>query len=277
MSARPKLPDFARPPLVEVALSAQFEKIEGFRTLHVGLLWTQFRERFPKFEEHPPINPVIEQFGVPASPRGAVNFGLLTSPPLPRCWFLNLAGTELVQVQEDRFVRNWRKKGEGGYPRYKTIRRSFEEDFGTFAGFLREQSLGELKPNQCEVTYVDHVIAGEGWERHGQVEEVITLWAKRKADAFPPEPEEVRFAVSYVIPDNHGNPLGRLHVELQPVFLRMDDKPILVLNFVARGKPKSPGIEGVLSFFDIGHEWIFRAFVSMTSSSMQEIWGRRDG
>ena len=97
-------------------------------------------------------------------------------------------------------ARNWRKVGEGDqYPRYERIRESFEEDFSTFAAFLRRQDLGELKLNQCEVTYVDHVVAGEGWERHGQVDEVATLWAKRQADGFLPEPENVRFAVRYVI------------------------------------------------------------------------------
>jgi uncharacterized protein (TIGR04255 family) len=278
MSGRTTLPDFARPPLVEVALSVQFNTLEGLRTPHLGLLWTDFRDRFPKFEEHPPIPPMTEKFGLRPAPAPSFSVDLMNVPPLPRCWFLNEAGTELIQVQQDRFIRNWRKVGTGDeYPRYERIRKSFEEDFSRFVAFVRREKLGEMKPNQCEVTYVDHVIGGEGWARHGQIDEVVTLWAKRKADAFPPEPEDVRFAVRYLIPSSEGEPLGRLHFELQPGILKAENRPIFVLNFTARGRPETEDIDGVLKFFDLGRDWAGRAFVAVTSERMHEAWGRRDG
>ena len=278
MSAPLDLLDFARPPLVEVALSVQFEPLLKFRMPYVGQLWTVFRERFPEFQEHPPLPQVTERFGVRHAflQEGTFQFGF-GMPPLHRCWFLNKEGTELVQVQQDRFARNWRKVGEGDeYPRYERIRKSFEQDFGDFAAFLSRQGLGEPVPNQCEVTYVDHLVAGEGWQRHGEVDEVVTLWAKRQAGDFLPEPEEIRFGVKYVIPDRDGKPFGRLYVDLQPAFRKEDEKPMFVLNFVARGKPDSADTPGVLRFFDTGREWIVRAFASVTSSKMQRIWGRRD-
>ena len=59
------LPDFAKPPLAEVALSVQFEPLEKMRTPQIGLLWNDFRQRFPDTEEHPPLDSVIERFGIP--------------------------------------------------------------------------------------------------------------------------------------------------------------------------------------------------------------------
>ena len=53
------LPDFENPPLVEVALSVQFEPIEQMRTPQIGLLWTEFRHRFPVTQEHPPVDPEL--------------------------------------------------------------------------------------------------------------------------------------------------------------------------------------------------------------------------
>lgn len=91
-------PSYENPPVVEVALSVQFEPIKALRTPQLGLLWQEFRDRFPVIEEHPPLEPVIERFGgLPRASRGTVQFQMLDTPPVPRCWFLNNEGTELIQ------------------------------------------------------------------------------------------------------------------------------------------------------------------------------------
>jgi len=112
------LPDFENPPLVEVALSVQFEPIEQMRTPQIGFLWAEFRDRFPVTQEHPPVDPVIERFGIARTGAPEVRLQMLESPPLPRVWFVNPTGTELIQVQNDRFIHNWRKVDDGDkYPR----------------------------------------------------------------------------------------------------------------------------------------------------------------
>jgi uncharacterized protein (TIGR04255 family) len=167
-SARPPLPDFAAPPVTEVVISVQFDPLTALRTPHLGLLWQDFRDRFPKTEEHPPLPPVIEKFGLLGPPQIGVRFE--TSLPVPLCWFLNEAGTKLIQVQQDRFVHNWRKIGQSDeYPRYEHIRKTFEVELGIFCQFLAREQLGELVPNQCEVTYVNQISSGKGWEKHGQL------------------------------------------------------------------------------------------------------------
>ncbi len=274
-NSRPNLPDFTDPPVIEVALSVQFDPLAALRTPQIGLLWVEFRDRFPRMEEHPPRNPVIERFGVQRPPKASVQ--LETKLPVPRCWFLNETGTELIQVQQDRFVHNWRKVGDGDeYPRYEHVRRTFSTELDAFRKFLTREHLGELAPNQCEVTYVNHIVSGEGWQRHGQLGEVVTVWASRYSDAFLSELEDVNFAVRYIIPDSGGNPLGRLHVRVDSAYRTSDNKPIFVMKLTARGRPDGEGIEGVFSFLDLGREWIVRGFTSVTSPQMHEIWGRRD-
>ena len=50
--------------------------------------------------------------------------------PAPRFWFVNESGNELVQVQRDRFIRNWRKtEGQPGYPSYDNLREAFADDW----------------------------------------------------------------------------------------------------------------------------------------------------
>ncbi len=123
------LPDFSNPPVIEVALSVQFEPIAALRTPQIGLLWEEFRPRFQKTEEYPPLNAVIEKFGLPEAHKSDIQVQMLPSPPVPRVWFLNETGTELVQVQQDRFVHNWRKVGTGDvYPRYERVREVFRNE-----------------------------------------------------------------------------------------------------------------------------------------------------
>jgi uncharacterized protein (TIGR04255 family) len=274
-NVQPPLPDFADPPVTEVALSVQFDPLTALRTPHLGLLWRRFRDRFRKTEEHLPLPPVIEKFGLLGPAKLGVRFEAI--PSVPRCWFLNETGTELMQVQQDRFIHNWRKIGQGDeYPRYEHIREMFKAELGTFCQFLAHEQLGDLVPNQCEVTYVNHIVSGKGWERHGQLGEVVTMWANHSSDRFLPEPQDVNFTVRYLISDNVGNPIGRLLVNIEPARRVVDDTPILVLQLTARGKPDGEGIDGVLKFFDVGREWVVRGFASMTSPQAHQIWGRRD-
>ena len=39
------LPEFDNPPVIEVALSVQFETLANLRTPQIGVLWQEFRDR----------------------------------------------------------------------------------------------------------------------------------------------------------------------------------------------------------------------------------------
>ena len=278
MSENPTpLPDFAKPPLIEVVLSIQFDALQGLGVSLLGLLWARYKDRFPKTEEHAPLPTVTETFGVRPDQRVEVSFEMLEAPPAPRLWFLTEAGDKLIQVQKNRFIHNWRKLVEDReYPRYTHIREGFVRELSAFEEFLQREGIGQLVPNQCEVTYVNHLESGKGWERHGQLDEALAVWSSRLSDDFLPEPEDARFAVRYVIPDDQGNPAGRLHVSLQPAFRRADTKAILTLELTARGRPLSEGVEGALQFLDLGHEWVVRGFTSITTTPMHRLWERRE-
>jgi uncharacterized protein (TIGR04255 family) len=267
------LPDFADPPVIEVALSVQFEPLSALHVPHFGLLWSDFRAEFPKIEEHPPRPHVIEQFGIRRPPK--LDVRVEAAFPIPQCRFLNDKGTELVQVQQDRFVHNWRKVGTGDeYPRYEFVKGRFERELRTFRQFLAREGLGELIPNQCEVTYVNHIVSGAAWDRHADLGEILTVWTTRYSDTFLSVPQDMGLRVRYIIPGADGSPLGRLIVGVDPAYRTEDDRPIYVLTLTARGRPVGEGIEGAIGFLDIGREWVVRGFTSITSRRMHEIWGR---
>ncbi len=275
MDTRPDdLPDFEAPPLDEVALSVQFQPIQDLQTPQIGLLWDKYRDRFPITEQHQPLDPVEERFGPPVSP--SVKFELSKSPPSPRCWFLDKESTELIQVQQDRFVHNWRKANENAeYPRYEHVREQFEQELDTFRDFLRTENLGDLFPNQCEVTYTN-AISTERNISHGLAGYVLAPVSLDYSDDFLGEPENIRYATQYVFSDENGEPIGRLHVSFKPAFKVSDGSPIFVLNLAARGAPRGNETKDILDFFDIGREWIVRGFASITTPDMHEYWRRKD-
>lgn len=266
-------PVFTNPPVVEVALSVQFDTLGGFRVAHLGSLWAKFRERFPQTLEQPPLRPFFEGFGAQPTLGTEASFEIVVGPPVPRCWFLNEKGTELIQIQQDRFIHNWRKVEEGNkYPRFGSIRDVFKKDFAAFEAFVQDEKIGTVAPNQCEVTYVNHIPAGEGWKEHSELDRVLTTWRPEFSDSFLPRPEQARFGCQFLIPGSKG-PAGRLHVEVAPAFTTGEPKPIIVMKLTARGRPaQGPG--GVAEFLELGHEWIVRGFASITTKGMHKVWGR---
>ncbi len=273
---RPNLPDFSAPPVVEVALGVQFEPLTGLRTVQVAVLWHAFRERFPRTEEHQPLEPMFERFGIGSPRHPEFMVQMLQALPVPRFWFLNGPGTELIQVQQDRFIHNWRKVGDGDeYPRYEHLRDTFAREWSLFCPAVEKEGLGRPTANQCEITYVNQ-IRSVGWERHGQIGDVVTVFDPAYSDRFLGEPEDARLAVRYIIPGENGEPAGRLHVQIEPGVIQKDGQPMFHMVLTARGSPIGEGVEGILRFLDLGREWIVRSFASMTTSHMHQIWGRRD-
>lgn len=275
-NTRPALPDFRQPPVVEVTLSVQHSPLVELRTPHLGLFWETVKTEFPVIQEQLPIAPVIEVLGLPPEQEAGMRVELLRVPPIPRCWFMRKDESELLQVQQDRFISNWRKTPPGvDYPRYEHVRDVFFDNFQIYQEFLKREAIGEIIPNQCEVTYVNHIHAGEIWTKPGQLGKVFTVWTPTYSDEFLSEPEDVRFAIRYAITDDKEEMVGRLHISLEPKY-STDGNLLFVMILTARGKPSAPSTQGIRDFFDLGRKWIVRGFTSITTQQMHDLWERHD-
>lgn len=271
--AEPKgpLPDFTDPPVIETVLGVQFAPLELFSIPHLGLYWAKIRSVYPTCEVQPPLDPAFEEFEI--QPRGDPGIGIKFDPvPSPRCWFIDETSTRLIQVQRDRFIQNWRKvTGDEVYPRYETLRPSFEREWQRFCDFLNQENMGMPEVNQCEVTYVNHIELGKGWHSFGELRRVIASWSGASSGDFLPEPEMVRLNTTYQMPDKK----GRLRIIMQPIIRRRDAKEVLQLNLTARGRPRSFRSDDILDWMDMGREWIVRGFTDFTTEEMHRIWGRK--
>ncbi len=195
----------------------------------------------------------------------------LVSEPILRFWFINDSSTQLVQIQKDRFLRNWRRmKPDDVYPHYDTLKPKFVDDWHQFCEFLERERIGVPQVDLCEVTYINHMPLGLGWEAFGQAHKVVSVMRPPGSESFLSEPEMVQLNCSYVMGDKQ----GRLYVGLQPALRNYDAKEVLQLTLTARGKPASSALEDVLAWFNMGHEWIVRGFADFTAPEMHATWER---
>lgn len=271
---RNNLPEFEKPPLVEVALSVQYDPIPSFQCTHVGLLWKECFSDFPHTRQLPAIEPVYEKMGA-RQIAGTPRIELLTSEPSSRIWILNEQGDELIQVQQDRFIRNWRKISKDGiYPRYENhIKPNFLSDFTKFTTYLKDNEVGDVVPNQCEVTYINH-LTYDGYD-HSKLTEMISIVNASYNHVGNIQFEDSRLNFRNIILDEENHFQGRLHLNIEPAFRSEDDMPIAVLSLTARGKPLSSDQAGIEAFFDIGREHIVNNFKAITTKKMHSLWGMK--
>jgi uncharacterized protein (TIGR04255 family) len=265
------LPEYAKPPVVEVACSIQFEAIDKLHAGQLGLLWEGYRDRYPHVEQQAPLSPIREQFG-PTPMRLGFSFETF---PMPRVWFLNADGTRLVQIQRDHFIVNWRKLDtDVVYPRYDSMRETLVKELGHFQSFLDREGLGAIRVVQTELTYVNHIDARGADGSRRPLSQIIRLWRGDIPEGKLPSFEEASFHARYIMRDGDKS-IGRLHINLEPQLLVKDNTPIYALTVVARGVPSSPDVDGALASLDREHETIVEGFTAITTDEMHAKWERQ--
>lgn len=271
------LPDFARPPVTEVVLSIQFAPLLAFKSVHVGLLWERFRKEYPKVSEQAQLAPAFETFGGAAAVMPPMlEIQTLLSPPMSRFWFETADGYELMQVQQDRIVHNWRKRErEQEYPRYESIRDKFSSDVENFAAFLESEKLGAVSANQCEVGYINTIELSEGADPHKELNRITPLWTGQFAERYNPELENSTIQSRFVLREG-GRPYGRVYVSFAPAFLTADNRPVVRLEITVRGRPSADSIDNAFEMLDDQRELVVRTFAAVTTPEMWKIWGRAD-
>lgn len=260
-------PDFADPPVVEMALGVEFQPLLAIRGITLGPLRERWRDAYPRIEEQPPLAPGIEG----AAPPGiglALGFGPV---PAARHWFLNDAGTDLVQVQNDRLIVNWRAVDDSEtYPRYGHMRELFASRLAEFTAFLEAENLGALAIIQAEANYINAVPVEVGHQ--GALGRLLRAWTGTASHHLG-EPEQARIALAFAIPQV-GHPPVRMHVAAEPA-QRPDGSPALFLTLTARGAPAGPSREDALQFLDHVHDHLTQSFMELTPATMHTTWGLR--
>ena len=268
------LPDFERPPVVETVLGVEFSPLGGWDLRYYGLLWEAIREDYPEFTVQPPLSP-SEQVGPDNTLARNVVVSMLgiAGPPI-RAWFVDRSNTRLVQVQEDRFLHNWRKvEGHEPYPHYDQILRpAFEREWTRFLSFLEKYRIEPPTVERWEVTYVNHFERGHEWQSLDELHRLFSGWAPTPTYKFLPLAEALRLEVVYPIKEV----AGHLSITVHPAVRVRDKKEVLQVNVTARGRTRSSDVGEILRCLDIGREWVVRGFTDFTSEELHNLWVRRE-
>jgi uncharacterized protein (TIGR04255 family) len=266
--------EFSDPPIVEIALSVAFEPLEiGIR--HLIEIWErELRETHPDLEIQPPFEMPIES--VEAQPGSQQAFQFVPFPTSHRIWALESGGNHLVQLQRNFLASNWRRmEGPGtAYPRFSQMRDRLQTTIDAVSRYLAEQDLGEIRPTQVEVTYIDHIVPPP--ERGSyRLDEVLNVVTDRSSALGLSPPESARIGIDYpfVRGERHA---GRLHVSAEPATRKSDMRSVIVLTTTARGKPDESTVPSALSFIDDGADAAQSLFLGITTDAIQHEWGRRD-
>jgi uncharacterized protein (TIGR04255 family) len=195
-----------------------------------------------------------------------------TGIPLPRVWFISKADNELIQFQPDRLYYNWRHRGDD-YPRYPSIIKNFEKAKLHLEAFTSEMKLGTIKPVDCELTYINHILQGQGWDSINDLPKVISdfSWQKDKHN-FLPNPTNVAWQVRFELPDNK----GWLNVKLNQATRKTDNVPSLILDLSAKGLGDEKSGKAMRNWFDLAHDWIVRGFTELTAKEIQKTFWKRE-
>jgi len=234
------------------------------------LYWSKIKDKYPTANVVPPLEFKIEEFGKEAKIQQWFEFKLNQAPDV-RYLYVAEDNSTLVQLQNNKFLRNWRRiSPDKEYPSYRVTKPAFVAAWQQFCEFLDEQKLPKPQVLQCEVTYVNQIDASSGWNAFTDLIDGMADLPASESSGFFPDPESGGLNVQYLMPENR----GRLYASLQHL-IKIDTREVLQISLTARGKPLSSDLADVMQWFDLGHEWVVRGFDEITSSKMKEVWKRR--
>jgi uncharacterized protein (TIGR04255 family) len=256
-----RIVDFENPPVVETVLGVFFSPLAGYGPLHQGIFWDRVRSRYPRYELMPAIGEVEVRLG----PQGVQPFPV-------RSLLIDNSNAQLVQLQSNGFLRNWRKvPGVPGYIHYDVMRPSFEGDWIEFLDFLGDEQLASPEVFEAQVTYINQFVRGVEWEAYEDFRKILTGWAAFRQSEIVSNLKLLSFHEVYELRDGS----GRLELAAQPAIRPADGKEILQLTITAAGKPQSSSTADIMTWLDSGHAAVVGSFVEATSPEAHKIWGRK--
>jgi uncharacterized protein (TIGR04255 family) len=189
---------------------------------------------------------------------------------MPRVWFISKDDTCLVQLQPDRLLFNWREgMSKKAYPRFKKIAAKFRPIFDKYKKFVRANKLGELQVVQTELTYINHIRFGGGFDSFAALGELFPDFSWRRGGRTLEAPDNFQFRSTHPLPDEN-----KLFLLITSAKVRADQTPMIRFDLTARGRGIK-AVDDVWNWYGRANVWIVDSFVDMTSKAMQrDIWKR---
>jgi uncharacterized protein (TIGR04255 family) len=265
------LPDYRNSPIDEVAIGVQLiSPIAGFVDPHAGLFWQLVKERYPQAESHPRVETVSA--GLAPQTLGA--------PPFPfpfsgsagsRTFLVSQDGSYLLQIQNNRFFRNWRKR-DPEYPHFDALSNDFLDELAAFREFLSSEALEAPPIALFEVTYIN-------WITDRSMRDFLLPAAAAELDTetIGSWPINEAWQAVYQCVDGSGQAVASLSAQCAPA-ARTTASSIqqgsqFAFTFSYPGKPELP-VEMIPELLQQARRYIVRSFTQLTTPGAHEHWQR---
>lgn len=251
---------FQNPPINELVIGLYFSPpLIDLRAEHVGLYWSEIKEKFPHSKNAVPVGTEF------------LTGGPEEIFPLPRFWFISEDNGTLIQIQKNAFLFNWRK-GKENYPHYETVKKEFDKNFQGYEEFLkRAVGIEKVYIERCELSYINHIPSSDLYQGVQDIPKIFP------SISFPDTGikslEGVNLKTSYKATDNI-----ELTVSVQNRFVGIERKKSQELCYYelrATGKIPELTKKEADKFFETSHNIIGDCFLTMVSDEAKKYWDRK--
>lgn len=250
-------PQFDHPPVVELVLAVEFVPSSELSTLRMLQLYMQtWSATYSRILEQPPLPPAGPE---PGNLLAGAGLRLSVGASPIRLWMLSDDESQLLQLQYDRLILNWRRADGADYPSYSALREQVAERWAD----LLNGTEAPLQPVVVEATFVNRVQVPGGW---GSLGDVLASIASPQMPGLP-QFAQVQFVSSLSPAD--GGP-GRVLVTANAGEGTLADLTISTRLTVTDPNTGS----SVLERLDRAHDIGVATFVSLTPDAKQTEWGR---
>lgn len=145
------VPLMARAPIDEVVVGFILDQALGPDAVDCGRYLATRGDRFVRHEIHEPI------ISTP---------GLFEVPGPARVWLISADDAWLVQLQQDRFHANWRRRGDAPYPGFTRPGGAMHfavDELARFQAFCQTTQNTKPNPVSIELSKIDLLIMGKHW------------------------------------------------------------------------------------------------------------------
>ena len=231
-----------------------FVSIPGLNGPNIGRFWASLPAEFAQ----------CDVLARPSPPLSIINTSVE-----PRVWLTEPTGIWLLQIQNDRMVLNWRRKGESTeYPRYKNIAAKFRTYLQALQTFLKAELMAEWQPTVLQICYVNQIPVPSGTEDFSDLFPDLT-W-RASGPRFLPSPEALALNASFALPGEFGRLFAAIKSPVQGL-LGSCDHPVIQFELTIVGESRGGSDnEAIFTWFDDANIFINAAFVDLTGRAVRK-------
>lgn len=254
---------FDNPPINEVVIATHFDPpLTALRNEHIGLFWREVRGDFPYVQQRRPTTP-------PVPPTRDTEDAEIF--PMPRYWFVAGDDINLLQVQKDALMLNWRRRG-AAYPGYTRIKPAFDRYYTVLGDFVAAEFGTGLGIDSCELAYVNVLEQSDFWSVPSDTGRVITSFWAPDAGLHSHDYPDFNCRFGYQV-------AGDLRIDIairSGVAVQQPDTLLLIFEIKATGRPGSQTKSRADVWFDRAHDAVSTCFLRLTTPEAHRLWGIKE-